>query len=120
MLIDLEQLHAFTRFHFHRYDLPDKATLRDGASRTFLAFQRERILIDPADTITLGDVLGGNAHVNAVKGVMQNTQHVVNRLHVAKTATPSRARQHVGPTTHALGTAGNCNLVFPQQQALCR
>ncbi|MCY1539518.1 hypothetical protein D9M68_751080 [compost metagenome] len=48
-----------------------------------LAFQGQRILALATDVVTLSDILGGDPHVLALPGVVQDAIHIVDQTCIA-------------------------------------
>ena len=120
MLVHLKPLHTFAGFHLYRHDLPGEAPFGNGAGGALLALQGKGVLSFAADTEALGNVLRSDAHMNAMEGVMQDAEHVVDGLHITHPPAPARPGQQVGTTTHRLGAGTNGDIAIAQQQALRR
>ena len=77
----------------HGNDLGLEAPFPDGGGGPGLALRREGILVVPADSVALRQVLGGDAHVDVVKGVGQAlVDHVVEDPAVAEPFAPAGSR----------------------------
>ena len=87
---------------------------------TLLIGQCQRVLSLTADRIVRGYVFGSDAHVNTVKGVVQDAQHVILNLRMAHARTPASGRQQVWAATHGLDPSTDGELGITEHQSVCR
>ena len=120
MFIGAEQRSAFTCLNLDRGYLPLKVAVCDRVGGTLLVSKGQPVLCLAADAIALGDVLGGDAHVNAMKRVVQHTEQVVLHLCIAHARPPAGRRQHIGATAHGLDTRANGEVGITEHQGVGR
>ena len=85
-----------------------KIPSRDGALGLLLALSRELVLLLARDAVILGDVLGGDPHVDVLEGVDEPVMdHRVDHLRVAHARAEATARHQVGRPRHVLHAAGH-------------
>ena len=83
-----------------------------------MAFHGQGVLVFAADAPLGGNVLGGQTHVDVLKGVVECTDHHVDHFAVAHADTPAHVEAGVGGTTHVFGTTANSNIGITQQDGL--
>ena len=84
-----------------------------------MAVDRELILFLARDAVLFGDVLGGQPHVDVVKGVPQAVvNHRVDDLAVADAQAFSHARQQIRTIAHRLHAAGHRRVDVPKRDRL--
>ena len=107
VVVDEQRLALLLR-HLDRNDLLLEDPLRDGALGLLLALSREVVLLLARDAVVLGDVLGGDAHVDVLEGVHQPVMHHrVDHLRVAHARAEATAGHQVGRPRHVLHAAGH-------------
>ncbi len=107
MFVFLEQHGAFARGNFDRNDLLFEVARSDGGGGALLAGQCELVLHLARNLVALGHVLGGDAHVHLLPGVMQDAEHVVDALAVTHALAPARALVEVGAAAHGFGATAH-------------
>ncbi|MNS67967.1 hypothetical protein D3C72_1012310 [compost metagenome] len=118
MFVDAEQFDAFAILDFHGRDLLAEVAVGNRVGRALLVFESQGVLHFAGDAVARGDVLGGDAHVDAMEGVMQDAEHVVDDLGVAHARTPTGGRHQVRATAHGFGTGTDDDVGIAEHQGL--
>jgi hypothetical protein len=107
MLVGVEQHRALACGDFNRDDLVLEVPGGDGGSGAALALAGELVLHLARDFVALGHVLGGDAHVHFLPGVVQDAEHVVDALGVAHAHAVACGGVEVGAPAHGLRPAAH-------------
>jgi hypothetical protein len=75
--------------------------------RAAVRLERELVLLLAADVVRLGEVLGGDPHVDPMERVGQASDDRIDHLRLAHARAPARVRHPVRATAHRLRAAGH-------------
>ena len=84
-----------------------------------MTFQRQCVLRVARDTVAVGDVFAGDAHVDRRKGICERAGEHVDHARRAHARAPAHAFGLVGRAAHHFGSAGQRDVGLAQHDRLC-